>query len=350
MDSIDLRSDTVSWPTPEMRQAMANAQVGDDVLGDDPTTIRLEELAAERMGKEAALFVSSGTQGNLIAILAHCRPGDEMIVGQAAHVFKYEVGGAAALGGVHPHTVPVQPDGTLDLEDVRRAIRDSSDVHCPVTRLVEIENTQGSMGGLPITATYTRSVRDLCDEHGLVLHIDGARIWNAATALGCDVRELVAPAHSVMFCLSKGLCAPVGSLLCGSAEFIQRARRVRKMLGGGMRQTGILAAAGIIAIEKMTKRLSEDHVNARRLAEGLAAIEGIQIDLSRVQTNMIFLSLDKTFPYDARELYTILERDYSIKLDITGERSFRLVTHYWITPERVDAVVQAIREVSRKAR
>lgn len=345
MNSIDLRSDTVTWPTPEMREAMANAEVGDDVHGDDPTVNRLEALAAERMGKEAAMFVSSGTQGNLIAILTHCGRGDEMIVGRAAHTFKWEVGGASALGGVHVHTIPIQPDGTLALDDIRRAIRDSSDVHCPITRLVELENTQGDLGGIPITPEYTQSVRELCDEHGLLLHLDGARVWNAATALGCDVKELVTPVDSVSFCLSKGLCAPVGSLLCGSAEFIARARRVRKMLGGGMRQVGILAAAGIIAIEKMTTRLGEDHANARRLAEGLSQIKGIQLDLKQVQTNMVFFSLDETVPLDAPTLYAILDQEYNIKLDIRDARSFRAVTHYWITPERVDLTVKAIRQV-----
>ncbi len=349
MDSIDLRSDTVSWPTAEMREAMARAEVGDDVWGDDPTVLRLEALAAERMGKEAALFVASGTMGNITAILTHCRPGDEMIVGKAAHTFKYEVGGAAALGGIHPHTLPVQPDGTLDLDEVRHAIRDRSDVHYPLTRLVELENTQGTIGGIPLTAAYTRAVRAICDEHGLILHLDGARIFNAATALGCDVRELAAPAHSVTFCLSKGLCAPVGSLLCGTGEFIGRARRVRKMLGGGMRQAGVLAAAGIIAIEKMALRLGEDHANARRLAEGLAQIDGIRLDLGQVQTNMVFFALSDGVPFDARQLCAALEQAHAIKLDITGERSFRAVTHYWITPERVDTVLDALREVLEKA-
>ena len=344
MDSIDLRSDTVTWPTPEMREAMARAEVGDDVWGDDPTVQRLEALAAERMGQEAGLFVASGTMGNLVAILTHCRAGDEMIVGKAAHTFKYEAGGAAALGGVHPHTVPVAADGTLDLDDIRHAIRDD-DVHYPITRLVEIENTQGTVGGIPLTAEYTQAVRALCDEHGLLLHVDGARIWNAAAALGVPVGDLASPADSVTFCLSKGLCAPVGSVLCGSQDFINRARRVRKMLGGGMRQAGVLAAAGIIAIEKMSARLHEDHANARRLADGLAALDGIDLDLSRVCTNMVFFSLAESVPYGAPALAGRLEADYNIKLDVTGERSFRAVTHYWITPERVDAVLDAFGDV-----
>jgi threonine aldolase len=351
MDSIDLRSDTVSWPTPEMREAMANAEVGDDVWGDDPTTLRLEVLAAERTGKEASLFVASGTMGNLIAILTHCKPGDEMITGRRAHTFLHEVGGAAALGGVHPCTIPVQPDGTLALDDVRRAIRDISDMHNPITRLVEIENPQGDLGSIPLPPDYMRSLRSLCDEYGLLIHMDGARVFNAAAALGCDVKELTEPVDSVMFCLSKGLCAPVGSMLCGSGDFIRQARRIRKMLGGGMRQVGVLAAAGIIAIEKMStpERLSEDHANARLLAEGLAGIDGIQIDLP-VETNMVFFSLDETLQFDAVGLRDRLEQDYNIKLCIVGERHFRAVTHYWIKAQDVETVVEAIREQCSTAR
>jgi len=349
MDSIDLRSDTVTWPTPAMREAMAKAEVGDDVHRDDPTVNRLEALAAERMGMEAALFVASGTMGNLIAILAHCQRGDEMIVGAAAHTFKYEVGGAAALGGVHPYTVPFQPDGTLALDDIRHAIRDYSDIHYPRTRLIGLENTNGSLGGLPLTAEYTRSVRDLADAYGLKIHLDGARVWNAAAALHCDVRELTVPVDSVSFCLSKGLCAPVGSLLCGPGEFIEQARRIRKMLGGGMRQAGILAAAGIIAIEEMTCRLGEDHANARRLAKGLVRIPGISLNLDLVQSNMVFIDLDESVALDAQTMYTRLEREHNVKLDITGPRSFRLVTHYWITPDRVDIALEAIRQVVEQA-
>ncbi len=349
MDSIDLRSDTVSWPTAEMRVAMANAEVGDDVWGDDPTTLRLEALAAERTGKEAALFVTSGTMGNLIAILTHCKPGDEMITGRRAHTFIHEGGGSAALGGVHPCTVPVQPDGTLDLDDVRAAIRDITDLHNPITRLVEIENPQGDLGSIPLSPDYMRSLRALCDEYGLLIHMDGARVFNAATALGCDVRELTDPVDSVMFCLSKGLCAPIGSMLCGSKEFIGRARRIRKMLGGGMRQVGVIAAAGIIAIEKMTTRLGEDHANARLLADGLAGIEGIQIDLP-VATNMVFFSLDESLPFDAVGLRDQLEQDYNIKLCIVGKRHFRAVTHYWIKAESVETVVEAIREQCSEVR
>jgi threonine aldolase len=329
---------------------MASAPVGDDVYRDDPTVNRLEALAAERMGKEAALFVSSGTQGNLVAILTHCGRGDEMITSARAHTFEHEVGAAAALGGIHPHTLPLQSDGTMHLEDIRHAVRDPSDVHNPLTRLVELENTCGALGGLPLTVEYTRVVGDLCREFGLKLHLDGARIWNAATALGVDVKELTTPVDSVSFCLSKGLCAPVGSLLCGPEEFIDRARRIRKMLGGGMRQAGILAAAGIVAIEKMTLRLDEDHRNARGLAEGLSQIEGLILDVSQVQTNMVYFSLDDSIPLDTGQMYDLLEREYNVKLSIRDDRNFRAVTHYWITPERVNAAVSAIREVVERVR
>jgi threonine aldolase len=345
VDYIDLRSDTVSWPTPEMREAMARAEVGDDVYGDDPTVNALEALAAERLGKEAALFVASGTMGNLTATLTHCQRGDEMIVGQSNHVVRSEAGGASALGGVHTYFLPIQPDGTLRLEDIERAVRDPANLHHPLSRLVWLENTQGAEGGVPLTPAYTQSVRELCDRHGLRLHVDGARIWNAAAALNCDVKELAGPADSVSFCLSKGLCAPVGSLLVGSHEFIGRARRYRKVLGGAMRQAGVLAAAGIIAIEKMTKRLGEDHANARQLAAGLCQIEGIRLDLERVHTNMIFCDLDDSLPGDAYWLRDRLAADYDIKIGPTGPRSLRLVTHYWITPERVETTITAFREV-----
>jgi threonine aldolase len=283
--------------------------------------------------------------GNLVAILTHCQRGDEIIIGATAHTFRYEVGGASALGGVHPHTIPFQPDGTLALDDIEVAIRYPPNIHYPPTRLICLENTNGSLGGLPLTPEYTQSVRDLAGRYGLAIHLDGARVWNAAVALGCDVRELTAPVDSVSFCLSKGLCAPVGSLLCGPADFIERARRIRKMLGGGMRQVGVLAAAGIIAVEKITKRLAEDHANARRLATGLAALPGIRLNPDQVQTNMVFFELADEIPLDAQAMSDILSREHNVKLNAIGPRRFRAVTHYWITPERVDLTLEAIRQV-----
>jgi threonine aldolase len=340
MDRIDLRSDTVSWPTPEMREAMANAVVGDDVFGDDPTVNQLQEAAAARLGKEAGLFVTSGTMGNLVAILTHCGRGDEAILGDKAHSFLYEVGGIAALGGVHPHTLPVQPDGTLALESIRRAVR-GDNVHFPRTKLIALENTQGTVGGIPISKEYTDAVGEIAAEQRLALHIDGARIFNAATALNVDVADLVAAADSVSFCLSKGLCAPVGSVLVGSKAFIDEARRIRKIVGGGMRQAGVLAAAGLIALEQMTLRLDEDHANARLLAEGLAEMPQIEIDLQRVQTNMVFFGLREDVKISAPEVAERLKA-HNIWLMAMGERRFRAVTHYWIHPEHVIQVLVAL--------
>ncbi len=342
MDRIDLRSDTVTWPTVEMRKAMAEAAVGDDVYGEDPTVNQLEAEAAHRLGKEAGLFVSSGTMGNLVAVLAHCGRGDEAIVGDKAHTFLYEAGGMAALGGVQPRTVPVQPDGTLPLGAIRAAIR-GNDVHFPRTRLVALENTQGTVGGIPIPMAYIEDVGALADSYDIPLHIDGARIFNAAAALGCDVADLVAAADSITFCLSKGLCAPVGSVLVGSRDFISRARRARKILGGGMRQAGVLAAAGLIALREMTGRLGDDHANARLLAEGLSELPQIEIDLDRVQTNMVFFRLRDDAGVTAPELAERLKAHNILIMDM-DETRFRAVTHYWIRPEHVIEILVAMQE------
>jgi threonine aldolase len=342
MKHIDFRSDTVSWPTPEMRRAMAEAEVGDDVFSDDPTVNRLQAVAAERFGKEAGLFVASGTMGNLVSILAHCGRGEEIILGTKAHTFRYEAGGIAALGGVHPHTVPVQADGTLRLEDIRAAIR-SDDPHFPHTRCIALENTQNAAGGIPISKEYTDAVGEIARERGLILHMDGARIFNAAAALNCSVAELTEAADSVTFCLSKGLCAPVGSVVIGSRDFIHRAHRVRKMVGGGMRQAGVLAAAGLVALETMPQRLHEDHANARRLAAGLARIPQIEIDPARIQSNMVFCTLREDAPLTAPELSERLNK-YNIRTLSLNERGFRFVTHYWIKPEHVDRLIDAIQK------
>lgn len=346
MDYIDLRSDTVTWPTPEMREAMANAPVGDDVYGEDPTVNQLEAESAALLGKEAGLFVASGTMGNVTAALTHCGRGEEMIVGREAHMFRYEAGSSAALGGIHPHIIDVEPDGTLPLEAIRRAIRGDNE-HFPRTKLICLENTQGTIGGIPISAGYTAEVGEMAREHGLKLHIDGARIFNAAAALGIPARELVAPADSVSFCLSKGLCAPVGSVLVGSKGFIKEAWRIRKSLGGGMRQAGILAAAGLIAVRTMTTRLYEDHANACRLAEGLAAIPHLSIDVSRVQTNMLFFDLEESAPVSPAAFSQQLKDEARVVIGpYPGyTRRFRMVTHYWITPERVEQTLEAVRRV-----
>jgi threonine aldolase len=343
MKCVDLRSDTVTNPTAAMRKAMAEASVGDDVYGEDPSVNRLQQMAATMLEKEAGLFVPSGTMGNLAAILAHCGRGDEAILGNLSHTFLYEAGGISALGGIHPCQIPNQPDGTLTLEDIRAAIR-PDDPHHPITRLILLENTHNRCGGVALTVEYTRAAGELAREHGLQLHLDGARTFNAAIALGVRPAQLVDAADSVTFCLSKGLCAPVGSVLCGSGDFIQRALRIRKQLGGGMRQAGILAAAGIVALETMIDRLSEDHVRAERLAQGLSAISTIVLDPGTPNTNMVFISLSEDFPLNASQVRDRLLKQ-GVQVGVTGPRRFRLVTHYWIDDEGIEQAVSAFTEV-----
>ncbi len=343
MSLVDLRSDTVTQPTAAMRAAMAAAPVGDDVMGEDPTINRLQEMAAARMGKEASLFVPSGTMGNLIAVLATCQRGDEAIMGTLGHTFLFEAGGVSALGGVFPHTLPNQPDGTLKLDDIRGAIR-PDDVHHPVSKLVILENTHNRCGGVALTAEYTRQVAELAHGHGLRLHIDGARIFNAAVALGVPAAELVAPADSVTFCLSKGLSAPVGSVLCGPTEMIDSARRLRKQLGGGMRQAGVLAAAGIVALEEMVDRLAEDHRRAAKLAAGLVKIPGLKLGMGLPQTNMVFADLTEDVPFTAKEVAARLAQ-FDVRVGAVGERRFRMVTHVWVDDAGIDQTLQAFAKV-----
>jgi threonine aldolase len=342
MDLIDLRSDTVTQPTPEMREAMATAIVGDDVYGEDPTVNRLQKMAADLMGMEAGLFVASGTMGNLVGILAHCQRGDEIIVGNMNHVFLNEAGGISVLGGVHSYQLHNQQDGSLDLKDVAAAIR-SDDPHEPKTRLICLENTHNACGGTYQTPAYIEEVGQFAHERGLAVHVDGARIFNAAAAQGVRVRDLTAPVDSVTFCLSKGLCAPVGSVLCGSTEFIQRANRLRKMVGGGMRQAGILAAAGIIALETMTERLAEDHVRARNLADGLKQVDGLAIK-GTPATNMVFLTLKPEVQFSTSEFIEQMKAR-QVLIDAAGERYFRLVTHYWIDDSMVDRTIAAFCDI-----
>ncbi len=348
MNTIDLRSDTVSWPTPAMREAMANAEVGDDVWGDDPTVNRLEEMAAAMVGKEAAVFVPSGTMANLAAAMAHCGRGDELILGNQAHSFRYEAGGVAVLGGIHPHVLPNRPDGTLALDEIEAAVRPDND-HFPRSRAILLENTHNICGGKAIPTSYMAAVRQLADRHGLVVHLDGARVFNAAVALNCPVTEITRHVDSVSFCLSKGLCAPVGSLLCGPAGFIRRARRARKVLGGGMRQAGILAAAGIVALEQMIDRLAEDHANARKLARGLADTTGVDLDPAAVETNMVYFELNESVPLEPATLIERLDREHNVKIGGRGGRLFRAVTHYWITPGAVDTALQGIQAILEEA-
>lgn len=327
-----------------MREAMASAQVGDDVYGEDPTVNELEAVAAEMFGKEAALFVVSGTMANLSAILAQCGRGDEIILGDKAHTFNYEVGSIAALGGIQPHPIPVQHDGTLSLDDIHAAIRPRGNVHYPVTRMIALENAQCGVGGMPLTAEYTAQVAALAAENGLKVHIDGSRIFNAAAALDCTVADLSASADSVSFCLSKGLSAPVGAMVVGSDEVITEARRIRKSLGGGMRQAGVLAAAGLVALRDMPGRVHEDHATARQLAEGLALIPGLQVDVADVKINIVRCWLDDNVPLTAFEIAERM-KGRGIVLGPRDARSFRFVTHYWISAEDVVTVVEAFKDI-----
>ncbi len=333
MQPVDLRSDTITQPTRSMRQAMADAEVGDDVFGEDPTVNRLEEMAAERLGKEAALFVVSGTMANLVCQLTHCTRGDEMILGDQSHIFWYEQGGSAAMGGIHSRPVPNQPDGRLLLDDMEAAIRPEN-IHFPRTRLIALENTHNRCNGNPLDGEYMARVGELARRYGLNIHVDGARIFNAAVTLGVEPRALVKPADSVAFCLSKGLAAPVGSLVCGTRDFITQARRVRKVLGGGMRQAGIIAAAGIISLTEMTDRLADDHANARKLAEGLADRKGISIDPEDVKTNIVFFEVTRE-GMTAEELAGQLDKE-GVRVLALGPTRLRAVTHYQVTSRDID--------------
>jgi len=339
---IDLRSDTFTLPSPAMREAMYRAELGDDVYGEDPTVNRLEEMVAERLGKQAALLVVSGTMGNLVSLLTHCGRGDEAIMGHKAHTFLYEQGGISALGGVHVRTVPNLPDGTLDPDQVEEAIRPDNP-HYPRTRVICLENTHNRCGGAVLAPTQMSPVKAVADRHGLAVHLDGARIYNAAVALGIDAKEIAAQADSVQICFSKGLSAPIGSAICGSAEFIQEARRNRKVVGGGMRQAGIIAAAAIVALEEMVDRLAEDHQNARVLAQGLAGIKGLAVELESVQSNIIIFGLADP----ARESAPVVEAlaAEGVKVGAIDRTHVRAVTHYGIEREDIHAALAAFRRV-----
>ncbi|MEZ4515900.1 MAG: low-specificity L-threonine aldolase [Chloroflexota bacterium] len=341
MDKIDFRSDTVTWPTPTMREAMAQAPVGDDVYGEDPTVNELEALAASMTGKEAGLFVASGTMGNLVAVLSHATRGDEAILGQDAHVFSWEAGSMAALGGVTPYPLPTDAIGRMDPAAIAGAVRDD-DPHLPHTRLILVENSYGGKHGYPLPPEYFAEVSAVAHEYGLATHMDGARLFNAAVAQDMEAQELTQHVDSVTFCLSKGLCAPVGSVLCGSEAFIYKARRMRKALGGGMRQAGVLAAAGIVALNEMVERLCDDHAHAHMLAQQLAQIPGVVVDPDMVRTNMVFFELADDVPLSSGEVAEALAAEANIFVGTNGPRGFRAVTHYWIGSEDVLAFSGAL--------
>ncbi len=344
MDRIDFRSDTVTWPTAAMRSAMASAHVGDDVYGEDPTVNRLEALAAEKVGKEAGLFVSSGTMGNLTGIMTHATRGDEIIVGADSHVMLWEAGSFASLGGVIPRTLPTDAQGRMDIEAVEASVR-WDDVHLPRSRVIHVENSYGSKHGYPLPPAYFAGIREVADRHGLAVHMDGARLFNAAVAQELDASDITQFVDSVTFCLSKGLVAPVGSVICGSAEFIRQARRTRKSLGGGMRQAGILAAAGIISLEDMVDRLDEDHRHARMLAEGLAKLPGVVIDVDRVKTNLVFFGLADDAPYKPRIISKRMREMANVWVGTSGSHGFRAVTHYWISQNDVKLFLDVLEEI-----
>ena len=343
MNTIDLRSDTVTQPTPAMREAMAKAEVGDDVYDEDPTVNKLQELAAHMTGKQAALFVPTGTMGNLASILAHCQRGEEVMLGKNSHIYLFEAGGISALGGIHSCQLTNQPDGSLLLSDLEAGIRDD-DPHEPVTRLICLENTHNRCGGTYQTPEYMSQVYEFAHARGLKVHLDGARLFNSAVAQGVDAKEITRHVDSLTFCLSKGLSAPVGSVICGTREFIKQAYRARKILGGAMRQVGIVAAAGIVALETMVDRLAEDHVRSQRLADGLRGNRGLILMPGTPSTNMVFASLAESVPMSAQEAANKL-MGLGVKVGAVSARGFRMVLHCWIDDAGVEKAIAAFGEV-----
>ena len=337
MKKIDFRSDTVTQPTQKMREAMFNAELGDDVIGEDPTVNKLQELAAEITGKEAALLVTAGTQGNAIAVKAHTNPGEEIILEENSHIFIHELAGSAVISNVQSKILKGK-NGIMDPDEIERKIRQEDD-HTPGTRLLCVENPHNMAGGVVVPPDLMKRYQEIAKKHNLKIHLDGARVFSAAAALKKDVKEITQYVDSLMFCLSKNLCAPVGSMLCGTKEFIQKAHRIRKMLGGGMRQAGIIAAPGIVALEEMRERLSEDHENARILGEAIAEIPGLTVDLDTVQTGMVFFELE-----NAPLLVKALEERGILCWDI-NERRIRMVVHYYTTREDILYTIKALKDI-----
>ncbi len=338
----DFRSDTVTKPTPEMRKAMFDAEVGDDVFGDDPTVKRLEEMAARITGKEAALFVPSGTMGNAIAVKALTNEGDEIIVEERSHIYNYETGHLSFISRVTPRPLPSKR-GVYDMDLLKRVVSKPKDIHYGPTTLITLENTHNHWGGAVIPLSHFKEIRELADRYGLKVHLDGARIFNASCASGVPVAEYAKYVDSIMFCISKGLSAPIGSLLAGSKEFIEKARWIRKILGGGMRQVGIIAAAGIVALEKMMDRIPEDHRLAKKLAKGLAEIKYIEIEPDLVETNMVFFKV--THPKINAKRLVVKMRERGVLALPTAEREIRMVTHKDVNDEDVERALEVIREI-----
>jgi threonine aldolase len=342
---IDLRSDTVTLPTPEMLEAIRHAELGDDVFREDPTVNRLEDAAAAKMGKEAALLLPSGTQANLVSLMSNCKRGDLVFVESEAHIYYYEVGGLSAIAGVQPWTIKTQA-GVISPADLEASIRPKN-IHFAEPTLVCIENTHNRHGGAIVTPKQIQALKDTVDAHGLRLYMDGARVFNAAVALGCDVKGLARHVDNLMFCLSKGLSCPVGSVLVGTHQFIEAARKNRKMVGGGMRQAGVIAAPGLIALEKMVDRLREDHENARFLAQRLAKIDAVKIDLERVQTNMATFKIDSPTVTDTVFLEQLKKK--GVLALAQGKNTVRFVTHYGIARKDVEKAAAVVEEILGKA-
>jgi threonine aldolase len=344
---IDLRSDTVTLPSPAMREAMYRAEVGDDVYGEDPTINRLQELAAERTGKEAALFVPTGTMGNTASVLAHAGRGEAVMIGDQSHIYRYEVGGASTLGGSPMYVIPTDENGMLDLHKIETGISDGSDEHAAPTALLCIENTHNRCGGTVLNLEQIAALAELAQAHNVKVHMDGARIFNAATALGVPVSALVQKVDSMMFCLSKGLSAPVGSMVVGSREFIHKVHRMRKLLGGGMRQAGVIAAAGIVALEQMVDRLVEDHEHCKQLAYGLADYPQIEIDVERVVTNIVNFSVrnaqQQRLTHEETLQFLAKAQEHGVLMGTMGEGTIRAVTHYGLATEDIQTALHGIR-------
>jgi len=349
---IDLRSDTVTLPSDEMRKAILSANLGDDVFGEDPTVNKLEEIAANMLGKDAGLLVPSGTMGNLISILVHCQRGTEIILGDKAHTFVFEAGGISAFGGVHSRQLKNQPDGIIKISDIQSAIR-VDNIHFPKTSAIALENTHNLCNGSPLSPDYIKDVAQIAHDNDMKLHIDGARIFNAAVSLDLDVKDLVADSDSITFCLSKGLAAPIGSVICGSEEFIYHARRNRKALGGGMRQAGIIASAGIFSMDTMIDQIREDHENAMRLADGINEIEGLVIDPKNIKTNILYFDIENGKDRGdelARQTKNIEIYPFEIALDNvhffeSRPDHFRLVTHYGITRDDIEKALVTLKNM-----
>ena len=343
MATIDLRSDTVTKPSAEMRQAMADAEVGDDVYGEDPSINELQQKAADLLGKEAGLLMASGTMSNLVAALTHCKRGDEIIMGDQAHMFWNESAGASALAGAQLRLVPNDPQGRIDLDDLKNAIRPKGNVHMPPTTLICLENTHNRCSGGVLTPDDTKKVADIAHEAGAKVHLDGARLFNASVSLEVPPAALVQDVDDVSFCLSKALSCPVGSILCGSHDFIEGAHKWRKMVGGGMRQAGVLAAAGLVALDNMVERLADDHSNAKRLAEGLANIQGISVDPTSIQTNIVIFEISESAG-NADDVINELANE-GVLVTYPGQQSLRMVTHRHISASDIDEALSRVAKV-----